>query len=93
MQDHKVLHLLFLSVFQRVGDGGHHTQFLYVRSILVAVFNLKLPLSGSLYLSQLTFACLGKLFGSLLGILDSFGHHLEGCYSRWQHPVSTILLA
>ena len=32
-------------VFQRVGDGSHHAQFLDVGRVLVAVLNLELPLA------------------------------------------------
>ena len=39
------------SIFQRVGDGGDYAQFLDVRRVLVAVFNLELSLTCRLYLT------------------------------------------
>jgi hypothetical protein len=38
-------------IFKRVSDGGYHTQFFDVRRVLIAVLNLKLALSGCLYLA------------------------------------------
>ena len=61
---------------ERISDSCYYTQLLDIRRVLVAILYLKLSLSGCLYLSKLALACFGKLFGSLLCILDSLGHHL-----------------
>lgn len=36
--------LSFISVFQRIGDGGYDAQFFDVRGVLIAIFDFKLSL-------------------------------------------------